>query len=336
MSTPHINQISRLQAAFKQAASAHSAQPHLRPGHLLYKAEGRTPLFYLEGLSRIGRAIGPERKLAAQWLLRFKAIEDRIGAYDYWIDLHERGLKWQLSPVLLSYFHDRAQHGIGALDDALAHQGWWQPDADEHTQKFHTLDEARAAFTGLDWRGPKKARKKLAGFLRDEILKIHTKLNDGSIDLNATETGIHELRRKLRWLPIYALALNGKLVLDKADAQGPLGRFVTPEIVGHKFNQLPANPEEREPVRFHAAGFYACSFLIAEIGRIKDRALWTHEVMHCGGMLGIEKNEILAQLGDVALPHAQAVAEVRSLVEDIIVKEGLLPLMAKHLDQQAG
>ena len=42
-----------------------------------------------------------------------------------------------------------------------------------------------------------------------EIDSIHNKLN-----LNDLENGIHEFRRKLRWVGIYSSALNGKVVID--------------------------------------------------------------------------------------------------------------------------
>ena len=47
-----------------------------------------------------------------------------------------------------------------------------------------------------------------------EIDSIHNKLVNNKLNLNDLENGIHEFRRKLRWVGIYSSALNGKLVID--------------------------------------------------------------------------------------------------------------------------
>jgi len=47
-----------------------------------------------------------------------------------------------------------------------------------------------------------------------EIDSIHNKLVNNKLNLNDLENGIHEFRRKLRWVGIYSSALNGKVVID--------------------------------------------------------------------------------------------------------------------------
>ena len=60
-----------------------------------------------------------------------------------------------------------------------------------------------------DWIKEEKETKKLTKFFRDEASSLHEKIVSGEIDLNHIEDGIHELRRKLRWLGIYSSALLG-------------------------------------------------------------------------------------------------------------------------------
>ena len=76
------------------ALEQHGQQPRTPAGHLLYKADGRTPMFYAQGLARIGKAIGPQRRFWEHWQPRFTEVEDRIGGYDYWHDIADSSAGW--------------------------------------------------------------------------------------------------------------------------------------------------------------------------------------------------------------------------------------------------
>ena len=77
-----------------------------------------------------------------------------------------------------------------------------------------TIATLRSASADLDRSGPRRERKEMAAFLRDEVTEILKRLEGGRIDLGKVEEGIHELRRKLRWIPTYGLAAGGKIILD--------------------------------------------------------------------------------------------------------------------------
>jgi hypothetical protein len=312
----------------------HRADPRTQAGQFLYQTEGRTALFYLQGLARIGRVTGPERGLWRAWLPRFKEIEDRLGVYDYWFDLDRRARAWKLPAPIRSYIAARTAHQLGALEYALQRAGWWEERAREPIAISTAVADARRTIGQIVGDKPKSERKKLAAFLRDDVLETMARLEDGRINLEEPELGIHELRRRLRWLPIYGLAMDGKIVLDEATVEGPLSRYVTPELLAHPYNRLPAHAEEAAPVKLHTGAFLAVSMLIAEIGTIKDRALWTIEIERASALFGIEPEKALRSIGSARMSPTEAATAVRDLVQRVIVDDGVLRQLADHLNQQ--
>jgi hypothetical protein len=329
-----LAQVDRFAAALDDAVAQHAAEPRTRTGHFLYKADGRTPMFYLQGMARVSQATGPDRQLWRTWLPRFKEVEDRIGAYDYWFDLQHRGHAWKLPKPMLAYFGERAEQAMGALEYALQRAGWWVEHEGAPTGPGPMLAELRTALTALGGRKPKKERKQIAAFLRDEVTEIIDKLADGRIDLDEVELGIHELRRHLRWLPIYGLALGGKIVLDPATHDGPLAHYLTPDRLNNRFNQLPGHDDEPEPVQLDTGAFLAVSLLIAEIGKLKDRALFTQEIERSSRLLGLDADKTATLLGEERIAHGEVVAGVRELVRQVIDGDAVLQRLADHLAAQ--
>ncbi len=330
----HLAQLARFEAAATVAVAQHHGTPRTAAGHFLYKADGRTPMFYLQSLARVGRRIGPSRKLWEAWLPRFKEVEDRIGGYDYWVDLGTRAAGWGAPAPLIGYFGERAQQALGALEYALARGGFWAAEAGTPTGPGPACAELRAALGDVEWDKPKRERKEIAAFLRDEVREIVDDLASGALDLADVEHGVHELRRKLRWLPIYGLAMAGKVVLDEGAPRGALAKYATPDRLAERFNQLPVSPDEPDPVRYHQSAFLAVSYLIAEIGKLKDRALWTNEIGRSCGVVGVDPGPVIEGLGATRITHAEVEAAVRALAKETIDADGALTTLADHLDDQ--
>jgi len=329
-------QLVRVEQALTQAMDQHRADPRTQAGHFLCKTDVRTALFYLQGLARIGRIASPGRRVWKAWLPRFKEIEDRLGVYDYWLDVEQRARGWKLPAPIHSHVSARAAHQLGALEYALQRSDWWVEREGEPVTLGNAVVNARREIGEVVRNKPKSERKRVADFLLDETVETIAKLEDGSINLEEPELGIHELRRRLRWLPIYGLAMAGKIVLDEKTQGGPLSCYVTPELLAHPYNQLPSSPDEPSPVKLHTGAFLAVSMLVAEIGKIKDRALWTLEIERASTKFGIEPEYALSSIGSARISHAEAVTAVRGLVQRVIVDDGALRQLAEHLARQAG
>lgn len=84
------------------------------------------------------------------------------------------------------------------------------------------------------------------------------------------EAHVHEMRRKLRWISIYAQSLSGLVALyNPRRDYGWESKFITQAEIKSPFNKLPAG----DPKIFMAKKpFLALSFLIRRLGEIKDGA----------------------------------------------------------------
>ena len=85
---------------------------------------------------------------------------------------------------------------------------------------------------------------------------------------------MHDLRRELRWLSIYPQALGGLMQL-KSNAEPPefLKKYLTPEITSSLYNIMPDGSALSYHIMLNDDYFYALSWLIAELGKLKDSGL---------------------------------------------------------------
>ena len=84
----------------------------------------------------------------------------------------------------------------------------------------------------------------------------------------------HELRRELRWLSIYPQALRGLIQMKPSiDSPEYLKKYLTPEIINSPFNKMPEAAAGQPIIYVEADYFYALSWLIAELGKLKDNGL---------------------------------------------------------------
>ena len=88
------------------------------------------------------------------------------------------------------------------------------------------------------------------------------------------EADVHELRRKLRWLSIYPQALRGSVQLSKMpQTPGHLIKYLVPEILNSPYNKMPDAGPCKYFLLLNENYFYALSWLIAELGKLKDTGL---------------------------------------------------------------
>ena len=85
---------------------------------------------------------------------------------------------------------------------------------------------------------------------------------------------MHELRRKLRWLSIYPQALGGCIQLTETPSNDDnVSKYLVPEIVNSPFNKLPPPGANRYLLMFNKDNFLALSWMISELGKLKDQGL---------------------------------------------------------------
>lgn len=328
----HLNKFVR---ALKNVEKAYNENPLIHPAHLLYKADGRTPYFQLQGLARIDVKIAKHDNIAEKWLIEFKKLEDAFGQYDYWMAAIDQNNKWKFGDKVEAYLQEQALIQLGVLEARLIDSGWIRRTSVGFSFHETPLLTFKKEATKVNWYPQKKEKKKLAGFFEKEAIKIQDKLKSKELDLDNIEDGIHEFRRKLRWLSIYSSALNGKVVIGKSVESSPLKQYITSESQSSGFGQLPKNPDEVELVEFLPGGYYAMSDLIKKIGEIKDPALYTAEMMRIATRHGIKPSEVKRVLGKTFMSHEEAVDQAKSMVEKMIFQENLLQHIADYFAKQA-
>ena len=335
MQTKRYNKL--LQNFYNSLVSAHqqfSKDRSQHIAHLLYNLDARTSFFQLQGLARIDTKISKHKKDAEKWLLHFKTLEDAFGKYDFWVALEEICIQKKMDSKLISYLTTQKLIHLGLLEAALLQSGWLVKEVDSYVVSDEPLKKFTKKFNKIAWLSHGKERKKLLKFLVEEIEEIRDKLSTGEIDLTQIEEGIHELRRKLRWLGIYSSALNGKIVFPEISKSHALSKYVTDKALALKFNQLPNNLEEQEKVFFLPGAFILLGEIINDIGNIKDPALVTEELTKIANVIKLNKSSLNKKLGSDFMTHETAIKLTKKLMKEKLEKTALLDHTISYFKQQ--
>lgn len=248
----------QLQALFVKAAKQKN------PALWLYENNARTLLFMLEALTRMHDNAFDEAFLN-KWHMRFKKLEDEFGLIDYYIAFEKQlKLNKKITKPVLANFTQHVEVVSGRLNSRLNDKDWLSGKILNFNVKLsqYTLfyDEEHIA--------------ELRYVIEKEIEKIKAvalKLNYSFTDI---ELEVHEMRRKLRWISIYAQALEGLIQLKSTSKKIKYTtNYLTKDIVKSPYNKLPAKPKNTAIMEFDSDSFFALSWIIKELGTLKDNGL---------------------------------------------------------------
>ena len=313
----------------------YNASPINNPIEIIYKESARTFLFQLQGLARIENKIGINKKICNGLLLEFKSIEDALGKYDYWYDLLEKNKNWNISIEIEEYFKQQLYIQVGLIEQLLIKYKWINKNK-ENVYEYNVngyLNNKRK-INKIKIFNQKKELNLLLNVFIKEIDSIHNKLINNKFNLNDLENGIHEFRRKLRWVGIYSSALNGKVVFDSNTKNRVLKKYITNENKENKFNILPINKEIDYKLKFLPGGYYAMSELIAKIGVIKDKGLISEEIIKIGNWIDMPKEKIKKRLSTEYKSLTVVRSEAKYLIDTYIIKENILIHISNHFKNQ--
>jgi hypothetical protein len=107
------------------------------------------------------------------------------------------------------------------------------------------------------------------------INKILEFITEKNFQLTNVEKDLHEFRRMIRWLSIYPQALRGCVQLSTPKTATPkyLSKYLTKAVKSSPYNILPDAAEQKHFLLFDKNRFYALSWLISELGNLKDSGL---------------------------------------------------------------
>lgn len=299
------------------------------PAQILYQSNGRAPLFMLQGLARVYGKLDLDDKLFDRIKLESKIVEDALGLIDFWSVTSKLAQQWSLPAGVVQRARERTIDATGRAWAWIQSQDWvacrYHDGNDLLPEKFAKRLKA------VEWLSPAREAKVLAKWLRKELKDLHHDILE--LDLTHIEDGLHEARREVRWISIYFSAMEGAFVLDKETSPPEdWDRYLTPAIISNPFNQLPEPEAEDVPIIIPAPLLYALSYLIEQLGIIKDSAQWTETVRHLLHLTGEKPGQSLPELmGGNYLEPEKATERGAALIEQVIVHDELLLKLAEAI-----
>ncbi len=226
--------------------------------------------FMLEGLYRIYLGCGGGS--FEKGLGQVKRLEDGLGRVDYCRTMHAAAVDARLPVDALAWLAKQVKDAEKALGKQIAKR--WRPDEDGRIRGIAKLVK-RLEAAPLDDVAADRTYVALA------IANEMDRVGRGEYDLDELEAGVHELRRDVRWFPIYFTALDGFATLDETlnpiEAYEPLLRD---PAASSKYAQLAASPAEPDPIRLSRSLYIANTKWIAELGDLKDRGQMIEGLAH--------------------------------------------------------
>jgi hypothetical protein len=231
----------------------------------LFLHDLRTPVFMLEGLSKLYAGLH-NKKMFTKLKEQFKTIEDSLGSIDYYAAFAKEFAANEGIPAAIKNFLDsRTKQEIEKLNVLLKEDKWLNGTS---------LTKIREKLKKADWIDEEKETPLFKKFYIDQIKKIQEFVTATDFVFDNVEEDVHELRRKMRWLSIYPGALRGAIQLKETKpAADHLVKYLTPQIISSPYNQFPASGNLSSVLLLEKNCFLALSWMIAELGKIKDDGL---------------------------------------------------------------
>ena len=179
----------------------------------LFENDGRTKVFMLEGLAKLYASMHNEKKFT-KIKDSFKAIEDLLGAVDYYDSFGKDFANDKKIPnTITKFILTKKTEKLAELNYLLEKKKWI------NNSKLRT-NKIRKRLAKLDWKQQEQEIELIGKVYENSITSINKFYKATGKYFTNVETQVHELRRKLRWLSIYPQALQGSIQLinsNKAD-----------------------------------------------------------------------------------------------------------------------
>ena len=238
------------------------------PALWLYQNNIRTTLFMLEGLAKLYSGIHNEKKIG-KIKEHFKLLEDVFGAVDYYDAFAKEFILAKKVPAnIISYLQAQAREKIQNANELLQEHKWLGADN-------RRMRKIRQKLNEVDWMKDEREVKAINEFYGTAIYEIVEFAKASKFKFTNVEADVHELRRKLRWLSIYPQAFRGCIQYSsKTNAPSKLlAKYLTKAITTSPYNVMPAAGDNAYFLLLEKNYFYALSWMIAELGNIKDSGL---------------------------------------------------------------
>ncbi len=282
--------------------------------------EGARNIFFrLEAATRILR-YSVDKKTFNGYNDLFKKVEDVLGTFDYYEALYKsiEG-KEGIDPNFIAYFKKNLDDHQKLMGDFLVEQKWIGTNVPTYTDLI-------TDFSKIDYPKVKELRKLLAKYMMKQLTKVQEAYEQKTLDINDIEGGIHEIRRKLRWVSIYAQVCNGWIQLrELKTTPSSFKKYQTKEIINSPFNKLPKAPQNFDSLIIDSTNFYALSWAIDELGKIKDQGMKVQAINEAIQVCGIKNKTQIQLIRDTYNASISSLAEApnqaKVVLENFFVKD---------------
>lgn len=299
------------------------------PALSLYEQNVRTPIFMLEALARIYKNLH-DKKLFEKLNEDFKVFEDMLGAVDYYDGFDkEFSTNEKIPGAITGFIQHQKENKLADLNIMLGERSWIGNDNKRIKKIAERLSKA-------DWLSEEDDTIGIKNLYIESINKANESFQKDKIAFKDVEGDVHELRRELRWVSIYPQALRG-LIQMKPPVYSPeyLKKYLVSEIVNSPYNKMPEQGSLQNIIYVDADYFYALSWLIAELGKLKDsglRIVILKEALQSTNKLNDEEAEkqALALCGEGQMKTRDILQKAKAISDQFFKEKNLEHLVVKQ------
>ncbi|MDZ4824109.1 MAG: hypothetical protein SH856_11675 [Flavobacteriales bacterium] len=287
---------------------------HKDKGEGFYKAHSRDVIFRLEALCRLYREV-LDKKFFDKWYKEFKVLEDALGSMDHHEAMwNEFSAHKELKRSAQLIFKKRYTEESIYVSELLRDEGWLSGAK---------LKQFNDGLNQTDWKDDEQDRIAYATVFNEELDKLTDKYANGEIDVSKLEEGVHEFRRRLRWVSIYAQVANGLIQLRKVNVVNEdLMNYSTDSIANSPFNQLPKPIKGQEPIIVQSHYFYALSWMVQYLADLKDIGLRNEAFLELKRHSKIKDAKVSKRFLDTCAIHPDDISALAEIgIDDFIYRD---------------
>jgi hypothetical protein len=317
------------------ALQAYKDNPTQPFGFYVHLHDCRTPLFKIQALVRLLDRKKKKNLRAISAILSIsKTVEDMIGQFDFASSILNGNEKWQFPDEVRNQILIQYGFALGTLEECLLQLGWITRGKNVIQYDDFGFEYLKSALKEISFPSSKKEKKQVLEMFKNICLDIDEDIREKKIDLTHIEDGIHEFRRDIRWLSIYASALRGKVILSNNPETDPFQDYITQSNIDSRYNTLIINDDEKNILTFQQGGFYALGTLISDLGMIKDKGLITEYLMQLGTSKGMNEEDIMSKLADDYQDVATTIQQATDKINQFVLEEDGFIKLANHFEAQ--
>lgn len=297
------------------------AKTNSNPALFLMKNKARTTIFMAESILRVSNKLFEDKQIK-EWHSTIKKLEDYLGEIDNYIVLLADFSKLKTINVQqLEYISNKLDKVVEKLNGKLIKNDFYLADLAKMNKEFKINFNDKTIVL------------KLQEEIKSELIEACEFFNQFPKEFTDMEEQVHEIRRKLRWVSIYGESFQGLIVLkDEKTKYSWEKAFITTNEIKNPFNKLPVKKNLIHSISLNKKAFYALSFVISNLGNIKDKGLSLYYLEKSIRKTNTEKGINVSILASKQLAakytHASLLSEAHTLLTQFLNKYKIHEVLA--------